>query len=146
MNSFGIEIKKLVLQGEGKQDAILTFKTGLNVVAGASDTGKSFAYECINYAFGSTDIPAKPNEVAGYNEVLLEIVDKLSKQTITLKRSLNESDKANIYYFYSDIQHIVDDNFEVLSSASQAKRSLSSKLLNLCKCRYENILTSTRYL
>lgn len=140
MNSYGIEIKKLILQGAGKQDAILTFEAGLNVVAGASDTGKSFAYECINYILGSTDIPEIPNEAVGYDCVLLEILEKISQQTITLKRSFRTSEKTNIYYIYSDTEHVIDAECSVLSSDSKAKNSLSSKLMNLCNCSYKNVL------
>jgi len=140
MNSFGFELKKLVLQGVAKQDAILSFATGLNVVAGASDTGKSFAYECINYILGSTDIPEKPNEAIGYDCVLLEILEKISQQTITIKRSFNESEKTNIYYIYSDIEHIPEADYNVLSSDSKSKKSLSSKLMGVCNCSYKNIL------
>jgi hypothetical protein len=139
----GIEIKKMILRGIGKESAILTFSAGLNVVAGASDTGKSFAYECINYALGATNVPEMPNEAVGYDTVLLEFVEKISAQTITLKRSLKEPEKTNIYYAFSDIDHIIDANFETLSFDSKAKNSLSSKLLNLCNCTYENVLKST---
>ena len=143
LNDFAIEIKKLVLRGIGKEDAVLTFNMGLNVVAGASDTGKSFAFECINYILGASDIPAKPTEAFGYNTAFLEFNEKISNQVITLKRSFNEAEKTNIYYIYSDIDHLVDANFETLSSSSQAKNSLSSKLLSLCNCSYENVLNST---
>lgn len=143
MDNFGIEIKKLVLQGEGKKDAILTFSSGLNVVAGASDTGKSFAYECINYILGSTDIPEVPNEAKGYDNVLLEFLDKTSQQIITLRRSLYESKKKIIYYFYSDIEHMMDANNSVLSSDSKAKNSLSSRLMQACNCDYKNVLKKT---
>ena len=39
-----LKLTKLILAGENKKDAIINFKGGLNVIAGASDTGKSFAY------------------------------------------------------------------------------------------------------
>jgi len=143
LNKYGIVIKKLVLRGSGKKDAILTFNKGLNVIAGASDTGKSFAYECINYAFGASDIPSIPNESIGYDSVLLEFIERKAGQTITLKRNLNETDNKDVFYIYSDIAHINDADFEVLSISANAKNSLSKQLLNLCNCSYENILTST---
>lgn len=143
MNKYGIVIKKLVLRGNGKEDAILTFEKGLNVVAGASDTGKSFAYECINYVFGANDIPSIPIEADGYESVLLEFIERKAGQAITLKRNLNETDKKDVIYIYSDIEHIEDANFEVLSVSANAKNSLSKQLLSLCNCNYENILKST---
>ncbi|OPD38847.1 hypothetical protein AL714_00325 [Clostridium botulinum] len=143
MNNFGIEIKKLVLQGTGKKDAILIFSSGLNVVAGASDTGKSFAYECINYILGSTDIPEIPSEAVEYDYVLLEFLDKTSQQIITLKRSFNVRKKRTIYYIYSDIEHMLEANNNVLSSDSKAKNSLSSRLMQACNCDYKNVLKKT---
>lgn len=136
----GFEIRMLLLQGVGKADAFLNFDTGLNVVAGASDTGKSFAYECINYVFGASDMPEIPNEAKGYEWALLELLDKSTRQSMTLKRSLNESKKNDIYYFYADIANLDNANFETLSGDSKAKNSLSAKLLSLCKCSYRNIL------
>lgn len=140
MENIGLVIKKLLLQGMGKADAFLNFDTGLNVVAGASDTGKSFAYECINYVLGASDIPEIPNEAIGYEWVLLELFDKSARQILTLKRSLLDTQKNNVYYFYADIAHLDNASFETLSCDSKAKNSLSSKLLSLCKCSYRNIL------
>lgn len=140
MANFGIKINKLLLQGTGKKDALLPFDKGLNVVAGASDTGKSFAYECINYTLGSNDTFEIPNEAIGYESVLLEFLDIAANQVITLKRSLKEGEKNNIYYIYADINHLQNANFETLSNDSKARNSLSSKLLTLCNCFYRNIL------
>ena len=140
MIKVGFEIKMLLLQGIGKSDAFLDFDTGLNVVSGASDTGKSFAYECINYVLGASDVPEIPNEASGYEWALLELFDKSERQSLTLKRSLLESQKNDIYYFHADIAHLDNASFETLSCDSKAKNSLSSKLLSLCKCSYRNIL------
>lgn len=143
LGKVGFEVKKLLLQGVGKADAFLNFNTGLNVIAGASDTGKSFAYECINYVLGASDIPEMPNEAGGYEWVILEIFDKFTRQSLTLKRSLLESQKNDICYFYADIDHLDNASFKILSCDSKAQNSLSSKLLSLCKCSYRNILRNS---
>jgi len=140
MSKYGFEIKKLVLRRIGKKDAILVFDLGLNVVAGASDTGKSFAFECINYILGASDIPDKPNEAIGYDSVLLELTEKQSQNTVTLKRSLLESEKNEIFYIYSDIAGIDGADFKTYSSDSKAKNSLSAKLLETCHCSYKYVL------
>lgn len=138
-----MQLAKLQLEGAKKENATIQFGCGLNVVAGASDTGKSFAFECINYALGGTDIPEIPNEANGYEWVLLEFIDRTSRQTITLKRSLLESEKANIYYIYSDIANLSNANFETLSVSSNAKNNLSEKLLAICNCSYKNVLSKS---
>lgn len=138
-----MQLTKLQLEGPKKEIAVIEFDSGLNVIAGASDTGKSFAFECINYAFGATEIPEVPNEAVGYEWVLLEFLNKSLNQKITLKRSLLESESTNIYYIYSDISNIETANSETLSISSQAKKSLSSKLLDDCNCSYRNILSKS---
>lgn len=143
MSKYGFDIKKLVLRGNGKTDAMLSFDTGLNIVAGASDTGKSFAFECINYILGAHHIPDKPNEAIGYDSVLLEITEKQSQNTATLKRSLLESDKNEIIYFYSDIDGITEAEFKTYSSDSRANNSLSAKLMEICHCTYKYVLKKT---
>lgn len=79
-------LKKLILTGDGKQDAVIDFHEGLNVIAGASDTGKSFAFECINFILGSSEVPSCPPEAKGYQTVFIEIKDSCQQEVFTLKR------------------------------------------------------------
>lgn len=140
MAYYGMQLRKLQLEGVNKENATIDFNGGLNVIAGASDTGKSFAFECINYILGATDIPKIPHEASGYTSVLLEFLDKKSNQIITLKRSLLESEKSDVYYIYSEISKISDATSEVLSVSSNAANNLSAKLLSICNCPYRNVL------
>lgn len=135
-----MQLRKLQLEGVNKENATIDFNGGLNVIAGASDTGKSFAFECINYILGATDIPKIPQEALGYTSVLLEFLDQKSNQINTLKRSLLESEKSDVYYIYSEISKISDATFEVLSVSSNAANNLSVKLLSICNCPYRNVL------
>jgi hypothetical protein len=69
MNPSGFYISKLSVSGPGKPPAELEFIDGLNVVCGASDTGKSFAVSCIDFAFGASKSPRPIPEVSGYQTV-----------------------------------------------------------------------------
>lgn len=83
-------IKKVEVKGAGKKSAIIEFEASLNVVAGASDTGKSYIIKCFQFIFGA-DAPPKPIEQAnGYThlEVTFETNDKKSR--FTLSRELRE--------------------------------------------------------
>ena len=53
----GFQIRRLTLVGRGVPDAEVTFKEGLNVVSGPSDTGKTFIVQCIDYMLGGKDMP-----------------------------------------------------------------------------------------
>ena len=85
-------LKKLILTGNGKRDAVINFHEGLNVIAGASDTGKSFAFECINYILGSSEVPSCPPEAKGYQTVYMEIKDSCQQEIFTLKRDFSKDD------------------------------------------------------
>lgn len=133
-----LKLTKLVLTGENKQDAIIDFKDGLNVIAGASDTGKSFAFECIDYAFGSSSELKEVPEVDGYQSVFLEIEDIGQRVIFTIERGIpKEKNKMTIYY--SNYQDKDRAKNEKISITHSAKKSLSKKMLNYCGCIYNNV-------
>jgi hypothetical protein len=68
-----IYLKELRITGPGKPDASLEFALGLNVIDGASNTGKSYAFQCLDYMFGATNIPEQIDEATGYTDIYLEI-------------------------------------------------------------------------
>ena len=53
LNKMGFYIKELRVIGKNKTPAFLRFSEGANVIAGGSDTGKSYAFSCITYALGA---------------------------------------------------------------------------------------------
>jgi hypothetical protein len=84
----GFFIETLTLKGPAKRDAQLTFGDGLNVVSGASDTGKSYALSCIDYAFGASSPPSPIPEAAGYDAVALSIIIRKTKERFLFERGL----------------------------------------------------------
>jgi hypothetical protein len=85
---FGFVVRRLALTGPGKAPAQVTFTRGLNVIAGPSDTGKSFIAQCIDYALGSGARPKEIPEAKGYTSVALEIEANNDQRVYTLERSL----------------------------------------------------------
>lgn len=85
---FGFALRRLALVGPGKAPAEVTFTRGLNVIAGPSDTGKSFIAQCLDYALGGGDRPKEIPEAAGYSSVVLEIEDNKDRRVYSLERSL----------------------------------------------------------
>jgi DNA repair ATPase RecN len=49
----GFQLRVLRVSGLGLPPADITFGPGLNIVSGASDTGKSFLFQTIDYMFGA---------------------------------------------------------------------------------------------
>lgn len=85
---FGFILRRLALTGPGRPPAEVSFTRGLNVIAGPSDTGKSFIAQCLDYALGSGDPPKDIPEAQGYSSVVLEIEANNDRRAYTLERSL----------------------------------------------------------
>lgn len=73
MISKRITIRHVVLTGPQKSPADLEFKSGLNLLYGASNTGKSYAIKVIDFMLGATtELPELP-EGKGYDRAWLGI-------------------------------------------------------------------------
>jgi hypothetical protein len=83
----GLRLRSLSFHGPVRTSALIEFGPGLNVIYGASNTGKSFIVNTIDFMLGGRgpvrDIP----ERIGYAEVLLA-VETLSGDEFTIRRSV----------------------------------------------------------
>lgn len=86
MEKQALIIRHLIFTGPNRESAKLHFEKGLNVLYGASETGKSFALEAINYMLGAKELHDIPERV-GYNKILLGIEIIPSRKKFTLIRS-----------------------------------------------------------
>ena len=64
---YGFKINKIIMIGPNKEDAFLDFNVGLNVISGASDTGKTFIFQVIDYMLGGGKTPKQIEEAKGYD-------------------------------------------------------------------------------
>ncbi|MCP1169862.1 hypothetical protein [Limimaricola litoreus] len=80
-------IRYLAFLGPRREPASLKFERGLNIVCGASDTGKSFISESIDFMLGQEDPVRDIPERAGYDRIRL-LVDSDTHQPLTLDRSV----------------------------------------------------------
>jgi rubrerythrin len=98
MSKGSVQLRKLAFLGNGKGPAVLGFDAGLNVVCGASDTGKSFLIEAIDFMLGGTkdlrDIP----ERVGYDRIRLA-VELANEEKFTFERS----SEGGSFKLYEDI-------------------------------------------
>lgn len=67
----GIRLRHLVFTGPGIEPAKLGFDEGLNIIYGASNTGKSFALKAILFMLGVSKSLPKIEEIAPYDAVWL---------------------------------------------------------------------------
>lgn len=90
-------IRYLAFFGPRREPASLKFEPGLNIVCGASDTGKSFISESIDFMLGQEDPVRDIPERAGYDRIRL-LVDSDKHQPLTLDRSV----EGGNYFAYSE--------------------------------------------
>ncbi|QNM96717.1 AAA family ATPase [Chitinimonas koreensis] len=85
---FGFALLRLSLTGPGKAPAEVNFARGLNVIAGPSDSGKSFIAQCLDYALGSGAAPKEIPEAEGYSSIVIDIEANGDGRVYSLERSL----------------------------------------------------------
>lgn len=130
--TLGFRLRFLSFSGQQKQPSIVIFGPGLNVIYGASNTGKSFIVEAIDFMLGGKlplrDIP----ERVGYDIVLLGI-ETLDGKSFTLLRSM-DGGGFRLYDGLHQTPPATDISYKQLDDKHSEKNdsNLSSFLLKLC--------------
>ncbi len=92
MISAGFFLERLLVRGPAKADAVLDFIDGLNVVAGASDTGKSYAVSCFDYLFGASKPPRPIAAARGYDTLIVTLTERATGHRFEIERTLAGGD------------------------------------------------------
>jgi hypothetical protein len=82
----GFRLRHLAFHGPSREPAVVSFGPGLNVVYGASDTGKSFIVEALDFMLGGKVALRDMPERVGYDRVFLGI-QTIPGDEFTLSRS-----------------------------------------------------------
>lgn len=140
----GLRLRFLAFHGPHKEQAVVTFGPGLNVLYGASNTGKSFIVEAIDFMLGGKpplrDIP----ERVGYDLVLLGL-ETLAGQAFTLWRSI-EGGGFRLYDGLHQSPPTNDLPHKQLDEQHNDRNdsNLSSFLLGLCGLGGKRVRRNTR--
>jgi hypothetical protein len=88
----GFYLAWLRLTGPKVEPAEVTFEPGLNVFWGASETGKSFIFTCIDFMLGRATPPKNIDELDGYTTGWLGLVERAGQKQRVLERGLKGGD------------------------------------------------------
>jgi hypothetical protein len=102
ISSPSILIEKLIIVGRNK-NYIVPFSSGLNIIYGDSDTGKSSILNIIDYLLGATEVDMYPELEMNGLYCLLQV--KLNEKVYTIKRDLFET-SAFIEVFNAEIENM----------------------------------------
>jgi hypothetical protein len=88
-----LQVRSILLRGKGVKDALISFEDGANILAGESDTGKSYLVHCLDYIFGGDTMSKRIPEAEPYSQLFVEFQNSENK-FLTLERSLAGGDLA----------------------------------------------------
>jgi hypothetical protein len=86
-----LQIREIRLSGPNVEDASVKFGPGPNVIAGESDTGKSYLLHCLDYIFGAEELKKRIPQAEPYDELKVEF-QNTAGDYLTLVRSLSGGD------------------------------------------------------
>lgn len=86
-----LQVREILLSGKGLPDASVKFGTGPNVIAGESDTGKSYLLHCLDYIFGADELKKRIPQAEPYETLSIEFQNSAGAH-LSLVRSLSGGD------------------------------------------------------
>lgn len=123
-----MSFKFLIYAGTHKSAITLNFHKGLNVIYGASDTGKTFILQTLNFMLGAKKLRSIP-ESQGYTDILLGI-ELSSGESFTLNRKIS----GGHFIIYEGLHEVIKPNLVGIRLDKQHKEgslnSLSTFLLD----------------
>jgi hypothetical protein len=141
MTTGGFYFKRLEARGRDVETAVLEMSKGLNVISGASDTGKSYLVHCLNFMTGSTKPPKPISEGEGYETLWLEIIT-WSGDVFTLERSLRGKDFGLYRCAMEDVNELGKREVLKEKRGKGSSTSISEFLLGLCKLQNVQLRTN----
>lgn len=138
----GFELRELRVCGPGQKPGRLVFTPGLNVIEGASDTGKSYALGCIDFVMGGSTLPEQIPQAGQYDAAYL-CIESSAAELYTLKRAL-VGGKIGLYRGSIDEALVPDAQWDVLGETSKARESVSGFLLGLCELEGRKVRKNDR--
>lgn len=135
MSNFYIE--RVIAHSNEKGDAIVTFKEGLNIIQGFSDTGKTCVVNCIAFIFGSDIVPFDPS--TGYTAVTMIVVTP--EGSISFRREVGKKQVA----VSSSVHEIESETYDIEYKKNQKRPVLNSVWLRLIGIEDEHMIVSNRH-
>jgi hypothetical protein len=87
----GLALRELRLSGASVEDAVITFADGLNVIAGPSDTGKTYIAQCLSFLLGTGKGPKNIPQAAAYEAAGVLLITRADGTERRLSRRLDGS-------------------------------------------------------
>jgi hypothetical protein len=127
--SHGFYLERIAVVGPGVDTAEVEFRDGLNVVAGASDTGKSYLCSLVDFVFGASSPPRVIEQAKRYARVVARLRDRRSGGLHEIERALIGGD-ATVRCLDSH-GAVLDERVAGAKHSAEDATTLSALLLGL---------------
>ena len=97
-----LQLRRIILEGPKVETASVSFEAAANIIAGESDTGKSYLLHCIDYVFGADELRKRIPQAEPYSRLLVEF-ENTEGQFLCLVRHLSGGDLAAYHCRVEDI-------------------------------------------
>ncbi|HCQ8781852.1 TPA: AAA family ATPase, partial [Enterococcus faecium] len=136
---YGIILDNIKIFGEKVSPVVIEFDKGLNLVGGASDTGKTYLYQLVDSLLGKQELPKEIDEAKLYDQATIQISRESSVNTI-----IRDLKTSNFYYVEGEvIKRVNVKDLTPLSkkhkSDDKKKNGVSNILLDIMGCDYKKI-------
>ncbi len=132
-------IKQISALGDGKQLSTISFEDGVNIIYGASNSGKSYIIGCINFMFGG-DIPFEKS-ATGYDTISM-LLESIDGHFVSVTRKIVDGSKgdtgANSVHVATSLKRFKEGDY------SLSKLEYSDLLLYLMGIRDRHKIISTQ--
>lgn len=140
----GMVLVDVKIFGENTEPVVIKLDKGLNLVGGASNTGKSYLYQLIDSLLGKKRLPKEIVEADSYDQAVIQI--SRESDTDTIVRDLKTGD------FYHTKKELVEradlEKLTPLSkqhnSSDSGKKGVSNILLEIMDCNYSKVKKNKR--
>lgn len=131
-----MQIRKIILRGGPEvEDATIDFAAGANILAGQSDTGKSYLFHCVDYILGADEFKKNIPIAEPYSQLYVEF-ENLNKNSLTLERNLSGGGVA-VYYCEFDKISGPGEKIPTRRSGKGQTKDITSVLLPFCGMKDE---------
>ncbi|WP_426944572.1 AAA family ATPase [Pseudomonas oryzihabitans] len=130
--------------GPNREPTCVSFGAGLNVIYGASNTGKSFIVEAIDFMLGGKPPLREIPERVGYDRILLGL-QAMTGEQFTLWRSINGGG-FRLYEGLHEIPPAIEVKYKHLGEQHSDRNdsNLSAFLLGLCGLQGKRVRKNVR--
>lgn len=134
-----LKISSIRILGETVNPIEINFKDGLNLIGGASDTGKSYLYQLIDSLLGKNSLPKEIDEAKPYTQAILEVTN--GKEINSFVKDLQN---GSSYHFTGEKKKLIDlTNENPLNpkhgQSTSKKKGISNILLEIMDCPYNKV-------